>query len=735
MRTPLVLAVGLSALCAVSCAEIPPHRYGLDELRFSGVHALDAQALKACLATQPRDKLTLGLAALRNPSCGEPPFDQPRAAKRLFAWGWTDWPIYDEAIFKLDLERISRWYRARGYYDARILDVRYDPESAKKGDQAQGCPEGCPLDVTVVIDEGAPVKIRKVALKGIEGLAPKVQRELRRALTLEPQQVFDEAIYDQTKEALARALREHGYARAAVEGDVVVSRAERRVDVTFQLQPGPICTIGKVRVDSREPVPTGPILAATLLHEGQLYRESELDDAQRAVYALGAFSAVTVRGDLDTPEPDRVDVVIEVEPRRKSQVQLGAGIMSGVLATGAAAADQFSVPQWDVHLLGSYEHRNFLGGLRRLRIEERPRVLFLGSFPRVPISPRFGNLIQASFHQPGVIEPRTTLFVEFRHDYGPDPFQLFFRNDLGVAVGLERRFWKHQVTLRGAVHQEFMLVGKRQPILRDQYPQMLTPENTDPKRIPGSGCAPYGQEAMDGQVSCARTYDEVVPATYYLPFLEQRVTVDLRDDPANPSRGAYFSLSVHEAARVMPKTWNYVRVMPDVRGYVPLGLGMVLAARFSVGALFVFSASKALDEGQQFLGPQSYRLRGGGAQGNRGFLPRQLGDSQRGGTRSWESSLELRIPLAKDFSVVAFGDMGDVYGPLSQHPRFRFDHLNTAVGGGLRYRTIVGPIRLDVGYRVPGAQRAGGGPGENDRTDLGFTRFHGAIHLTIGEAF
>jgi outer membrane translocation and assembly module TamA len=725
----ILLLLVLSPLCA-ACAEIQPRRYGLNELRFEGVEAMDAEALRACLATQPREKLTLGLAALRKPECGVPPFDKPRAAKRMFAWGWSDWPVYDEAIFKLDLDRISRWYRARGYYGARIVDVRYSVPAAEERDESRACPEGCPLDVAVVVQEGEPVRVGKVELSGDGSLPGALSAELRASLTLKPGDVFDESVYDRAKAALEKVLREAGHARARVQGDVVVSTTAQRADVHMSIEPGPVCRIGKLRIQSQEPVPTGPILATTLLTPGAIYRESELDDAQRSVYAMGAFAAVNVRGDLESGAPDVVDIVIELEPRRTSQVSLGAGLMSGVLATGAAVAEPVSVPQWDVHLLASYEHRNFLGGLRRFKIEERPRMLFLGAFPAVPDdSPRFGNVISASFAQPGVIEPRTTLFVEARWDNGPDPFQLFFRNDIGLAIGLERGFFKQQLKLRGAIHQEFMVVSNRQPVLEKEYPEELDVD----QMMLLDDCRDADEERRpdDDRPVCPRTLGEVVPSSYNLPFLEQRATLDLRDSASNTTRGAYFALSLHEALQIMDKSWNYVRVAPEARGYVPLGLGLVLAARFGVGALFIFDADSDLDADAKRLGPQAYRMRGGGAQGNRGFLPGQLGDSRKGGIRSWEASLELRVPLAQSFSLVGFCDMGDVNG--EEH--FRFKHLNTAFGGGVRYRTIVGPIRLDVAARPEDLQWIGPPKGDREYDTSLFKNFEGAVHLTIGEAF
>jgi outer membrane translocation and assembly module TamA len=654
---------------------------------------LDEKPLLACLATRQREKVSLGLAALREPECGVPPFDNSRAAVDLFSLPWKDWPVYDEAVFKLDLKRVERWYNARGFYGAHVVKVDVDPKEAADPN-GPGCQEEhCEVSLTLHVEEGEPVRIRRVKIDPMAGIDPKLYAELTEvAEDLKPQEPFDEAIYDQVKEKLGATMREAGYARAEVAGDVSLHRGLLWADVTFRIEAHELCKIGEVRIRSASPIPSEPVLIAAKLKRGAQYRESDLQDAQRAIYALGAFAAVNIRGELEG-EGDSIDIVIEIEPRRQSEISLGMGVMSGVLSTGPAADEWVSVPQWDAHLLGRYEHRNFFGGLRRFRVEERPRLIFLGAFPRVPDnSPRFGNSITASFSQPGVPEARTILFTETNWDYGPDPFLLFFRHDFGSAVGLERGFFKQRLNVRVAVHQDVMQVSRRQPIVAD---------------------------------------DEI-PSSYRLPFLEQRIALDLRDDAGNPSKGAYFRLSAHEAVRLWDPSWNYVRLTPEARAYAPLGLGLVLAARFAVGSLHVLDASPRLDADSKKLGPQSYRLRGGGAQSNRGFGPGELGDGISGGSRRWESSLELRIPLTSSFSLAAFSDVGDVHAD----PTFRFGNLNTAVGGGMRYRTIIGPIRLDVGYRPDALQRVrGAAPEDAPQTNLRFVKFNGAIHLTIGESF
>ncbi len=217
-----------------------------------------------------------------------------------------------------------------------------------------------------------------------------------------------------------------------------------------------------------------------------------------------------------------------------------------------------------------------------------------------------------------------------------------------------------------------------------------------------------------------------------MTFLDPYAHLDLRDDPRRPRRGAFFGLATQLAGFLLPSSWDYVRAEPQARFYVPLPLRSVLAMRFALGALFILRADPQLEDFSELLGPEPFRLRGGGANSNRGFVPGDLGDGIEGGRRRWEASVEWRLPLSTDFGIAVFADTGDV----SRGTTFRFDHLQLSLGGGLRYQTIVGPLRVDVGYRVPGAQVLGEpDPPARFLLDLGFLRFPGALHITIGEAF
>jgi outer membrane protein insertion porin family/translocation and assembly module TamA len=81
--------------------------------------------------------------------------------------------------------------------------------------------------------------------------------------------------------------------------------------------------------------------------------------------------------------------------------------------------------------------------------------------------------------------------------------------------------------------------------------------------------------------------------------------------------------------------------------------------------------------------------------------------------------------------VASFCDASDVSG---QRFDLRLSHLHLSCGLGARYQTPVGPIRLDLGYRIPGLQVIGGlTPDEREpSTFLGVPL---AVSLGVGEAF
>jgi outer membrane protein assembly factor BamA len=707
--TWLALCVALS-----SCASIPQGDTGVRRLSVKGMDQLDEEALKVCLATEARARSGFTFGSAGEPECGVPPFDATRLPVKLWAWPWTDWPVYDETVWNRDIARVVRWFRARGYYDARVVSSTQTPN-----------PEDHTIDLALQVEENQPVVVRNVELKGEAALDQRTRNALRGSLQLYVGGIFDEALYDNSKQAMVDVLRERAYALAEVTGSVTVDPPRRVADVQFTLTPGRRFRFGDLRVEGEGDLPTRPVLAAAQINRDEPFSVSALEDARRAIYELGPFASVEIVEKPRDNEP-YVDVLFKVVPGRRLRTAIGAGMQVGTDPTLMPAdTANGSLTRWDLHLLGRIEHRNFLGGMRRISIEDRPRVIFDEAFPSAA-SPTMGNLLLLDFRQPSFLEARTSFTVVGRWDLGRDPYTNDARSDLLAGAGPDRTFFDGK--LRATVTYNI---------------NAYLPQDT-----PGQSGTPH-----------------IIYPAYYATYFQYSLVLDVRDAPREPKRGAYVALTVQHAPSFVPGNWDYVRVTPDIRGYFSLGLGLVLAARARLGVMEItdtkFDAPPAPDgsligwekrlqgEAQtrlRELGPLRQRLRGGGNNSVRGYAPNTLGDVIRvgeivdsGGLRQWEASLELRAPLTPDFGAVLFVDVGDV----SVEKRFRWNVPQTSFGFGLRYRTVIGPIRLDFGF-APRSLQVIGGSDPRRRTKLEpdgpfpeSTLFgaRGAIHFTIGEAY
>lgn len=684
---PLLLMAGLGS----SCASHEPGRYQIARLTLEGQEHLAERPALACLISRerPRFSLTLGLG---EPTCGEPPFDSQAPRLALWRWWWTDWPPLNRAVFDEDLERIVRWYRARGYYDAKITNVSFDPPQAEDPAASPPCDlehEICRVRIQVTIDEGEATLVRDVTFAGLEDLPNALKSELRILGALERGAPIDEADYDQAKKRMRERLRQAGHADPTVEGRVDVETVSHRAHVAFELTPGPIYRFGDLTLEGNGRLPARPIIAAAALPTGKQYHPDDLEELQAEVYALGAFSSVEVHEELDEKNA-RVDVRLDVAPRAPHDLRLGVGVLSGAQQR-TSTGELTSIPQWDIHLFGRYERRHVFGTLGRFSIEDRPRMIFSEDFPRTT-PPSFGNQIWIRMNQPGLVEKRTDLFTENAWDYGPDPFLGFLRSDIYFRVGLRRGFFARKLLATLAVQQDLYLVNS-------------SPDNT----------------TSDGSE---------LPSTYGYTYLEEDLRLDFRDDPVRPYLGTYFALNATQAPRWRGSDWTAYRFAPEARAFLPLFWDIVWASRFAIAGFFITSADPALDATSEQLGPNTYRLRGGGANSNRGFLAGQLGVGAQGGIRRWEASSELRVPLGKSFVIAGFVDVGDV----NDQPYWRFTHLHFTAGFGLRFYTILGAIRLDTGLRVEPWQRTDGS-NAIDPEDSKLFGAPGALHLTIGDAF
>jgi outer membrane protein assembly factor BamA len=163
------------------------------------------------------------------------------------------------------------------------------------------------------------------------------------------------------------------------------------------------------------------------------------------------------------------------------------------------------------------------------------------------------------------------------------------------------------------------------------------------------------------------------------------------DNAADPRLGTVSSLHVEFASPKLGGTYKYRELGAEARGFVPVG-SAVLAGRVR---------ASTIDSRDPLTVPFSERYFLGGSASLRGWGRFQVSPLDPdglpvGGRSMLELSTELRVPVRGPLGAVLFVDGGNVWSSFGAADlKLRWD-----AGFGIRYRTPVGALRLDLGRQL-----------------------------------
>jgi outer membrane protein insertion porin family len=178
-----------------------------------------------------------------------------------------------------------------------------------------------------------------------------------------------------------------------------------------------------------------------------------------------------------------------------------------------------------------------------------------------------------------------------------------------------------------------------------------------------------------------------------------------------PQRGWYHAATLTLTGVGLQSDFHFLRWIFESRKYTKLLEGYILAARAKIGSMKPLYQDTVTPLEERFYSGGSNSIRGWG----RSLLgPLSTASTPLGGNSLVETSVEMRYPIYKLLQGVVFYDMGNVW---EEYLTFPLTELRCAGGGGLRFQTPIGPIRLDVAW------------------PLGEGRQPVQVHISIGQAF
>lgn len=632
----------------------------------------------------------------------------------LTRWiGLANAPAFDEMEFRRDVLRIQALYGVRGFPEAQI-----DTTIRRRGDK---------LDITFRITENDPVVVDSVILVGLDTTVD-AEKTLE-ILPLRAKNPFDRLAFQTSVSVLEALLRDRGHVFARVTGGFQAAMDAKSVVVTLTAEPGPRARIGKVDVAGTEAIDDRVILKTLMIEEGQIFSDSALHEGMMNLQRTELFRQVRL-GVVDSAPSGPTDSMITVQvraqlaeyPLRRARVAAGYGTLDCMRA------------------MGSMDLFNWSGQGRRLEFRARTSQIGVGKptdwgFERSACRAladedtsrlKLNYNLAVTLHDPLIDWDRTTgmatLFFERRTEFGA-----YLREAVGGEIALTRQ------------------VATDLP-------------------LEGSYSFSYGKTVASAATFCALL--DVCAIDDQEIFRERRkrsvVAFSLVRDRTNslndPTRGTTFvtELRVSPSFLGSDRFMRFVRLTAGFKSHHPIGLsspGRVFSWRVRAGT--TFAPSVELPSGSREYVPPEERFFAGGSTTIRGFSENLLGPvvhvmgpdstirtSATGGTFLAVGNLEARFPFHV-LGVALFGAVFVDAGMVTERRDISLKEFRVTPGAGLRMPSLLGPIRLDLGFN-PYPSRAGPLYMQSGNalvlTDPAFQpklrlidRFQ--LHLSIGQAF
>ena len=601
---------------------------------------------------------------------------------------------YSQELLTRDVDNIRGLYLNNGFEQVQVKSEVRDDYQGQVGRMA----------VFIDIVEGPQTKVETLIIRGNETVK---ESTLRPLLTTSEGQPFAESNLATDRELVLNYYYNQGFPAVRFEVDWKADPANQNsVVVTYTITEDQRIFVDRVLMSGLQHTKQGVAQRQLHIHDQEPLSQSGMLTTQQKLYDLGVFNEVQMG--VQNPDGDTThkNLLYHFQEARRWTVDYGFGIeiQSGTLGSHAQPNGAPTVSP-----------RGTLG-LTRLNVGGRAHTLVLQ-----------GNL--GRLEQRGLISYEAPRFLEKQNLRLT--LTAYYDNSLDINTFTSQR-------LEGSVQLEHTISKATDLLYRFTYRRVrATNLVVDPSQIP----------LLSAPVRVG------IPSISYIH--------DHRDDPIESKHGSYTTVDGGVASSVFGSEADFGRAVVQNATYHPfLKQRFVFARNTRIGIAEPF--------GDTTLLPLPERFFAGGGNSLRGYEinqagPRDLTTGQPlGGNALIVNNFELRLPPMKlpyagdSVSLVLFQDAGNVFATTTDMfhnlTRFQqknrdlclqqstssqcdFSYISLNVGGGVRYKTPIGPLRFDLGYNLNPPAFPVYTTTNNVTTFRGDTLRHFNFYFSIGQTF
>ncbi|HET9182682.1 MAG TPA: POTRA domain-containing protein [Candidatus Angelobacter sp.] len=589
------------------------------------------------------------------------------------AGGLLLWGTFSQSLLNRDIQAIQTLYINNGFRDIKITPQVTDNYGGKKGR----------LKVALNIQEGAQTTVGKLTIEG--NSAVPTDKVLSMLSAREGQPYSDSMVMnDQTE--VTDGYFNLGFPHMRFDYQTLVEPQDpTKVDVSYKITEGPQIYVDKVLYSGLHYTKGFVVQREMKIQPNEPLSQQDMLDSQRGLYDLGIFNEVNMA--VQNPEGDATHKNVDFQFSEAKRYTFNYGVGFEV-QTGQPTGTTNPQGKTGVSPTVSFDVT---------------RLNFRGRDHTITLKTRFGNLEKL-----GLIGYEAPSWFDFEHL--SLNLTAFYEQTNDVRTFTAKR-------LEGSAQIKQELDRATTLLYRLIFRRVSTTNLViDPNLVPL-----FSQPVRVG-----------MPDFSYLR--------DTRDNPIESSKGSFTSFDIGVASGAFGSEPSFTRLALQNSTYYQFHKRRWVFARSTrIGIEEPFGSTSAAiaAPGPGAPSPTSFiplpeRFLAGGSTTHRGFGINQAGPRDLttgfplGGEALFINNLELRTPplpfpwVGNNLSAVIFHDMGNVFTTpdamvrnlfrYSQQNRSaclsptttvcNFDYVSHAIGGGIRYRTPVGPVSLDVGYNL-----------------------------------